>query len=53
MALYTMFFDKIKYKNADVKKSFMMLWRVMKNLRLYLFYRIAGPAFQAVMAFWK
>ncbi len=37
----------------NVKKSFITLTRVMKNFRLYLFYRAGGVAFQAITLFWK
>lgn len=44
---------KIKEKNRNVRKSFIMTSKVFKNLKVYIFYRVAGPAFQAVAMFWK
>ena len=44
---------KIKEKNRNVRKSFIMASKVIKNLKVYIFYRVAGPAFQAVVMFWK
>lgn len=44
---------KIKGKKKNVRKGFMRASKVVRNLRMYIFYRVAGPAFQAVTLFWK
>jgi len=44
---------KIKGKNRNVRKNFIRASKVVRNLKIYIFYRVAGPAFQAVVMFWK
>lgn len=51
--MYTMQALKIKEKNRNVRKNLMMASKVIRNLKIYIFYRVAGPAFQSVVLFWK
>ena len=51
--MYTIQALKIKGKNRNVRKNFMKASRLVRNLKIYIFYRVSGPAFQAVVLFWK
>lgn len=51
--MYTMQAQEIKEKNRNVRKNLKRASMLVRNLKIYIFYRLAGPAFQAVVLFWK
>lgn len=51
--MYTMQALEIKEKNRNVRKNLKRASMLVRNLKIYIFYRLAGPAFQAAVLFWK
>ncbi len=51
--MYTMQALEIKEKNRNVRKNLKRASMLVRNLKIYIFYRLAGPSFQAVVLFWK
>lgn len=51
--MYTMQALEIKEKNRNVRKNLKRASMLVRNLKIYIFYRLAGPAFQSVVLFWK